>query len=472
MTINRTPLLRKIFPPDGRPTVVEFVLWGLGLVLGVSLFILTRNFVVGWTLTPLPGLPISSLPEELPLSSETPTPQVPQVQLPKPWDGASRVTVLFLGLDARDWVAGEGAPRSDTMMLLTVDPQSKTAGMLSIPRDMWVPIPGIGYSKINTAFAYGQAAKLPGGGPGLAMKTVEAFIGVPIDHYIQVDFTAFEEAIDGMGGLELCIDEKIRVDPIGPMLPKVIKPGCQTLPGYMVLAYARQRKDTREGDIDRARHQQKVVLALRDKILDPAYFPKLLAKTPELYLKISSGVHTDLSLDEMLRLAALGQQIPVENIRHGVIDYSMAPLDSVMVDGLRASILRPIPDKIRELRDEIFDPAGVLGPSAQGDPVALMKAEGAHLKLLNGSTDSKLAEQTQQYLNAQGAHVDQVGTADQHYSSTVVILYTEKLYTMRYLRDLFKLSSPGQIRFAFDPSSPVDVEVILGKDWQRDNPLP
>ena len=101
-----------------------------------------------------------------------------------------------------------------------------------------------------------------------------------------------------------------------------------------------------------------------------------------------------------------------------------------------------------------------------------MKAEGAHLKLLDGSTDGTLVERTQQYLEAQGANVIAVGTADQHYSSTVVILYTEKLYTLRYLRDLFKLSSPGQIRFAFDPSSPVDVEVILGKDWQRDNPIP
>src|SRR5690606_1108907 len=108
----------------------------------------------------------------------------------QPWDGASRVTALVMGLEFRDWEAGE-VPRTDTMMLVTLDPLSNTAGMLSIPRDMWVSIPGFDNAKINTAYYLGEIYKLPGGGPGLAMKTVEEFLGVPIDYYAQIDFYAF-----------------------------------------------------------------------------------------------------------------------------------------------------------------------------------------------------------------------------------------------------------------------------------------
>ncbi|MBE0699138.1 MAG: LCP family protein, partial [Anaerolineaceae bacterium] len=109
---------------------------------------------------------------------------------PIPWDGASRVTILIMGLDFRDWEANE-TPRTDTMILFSVDPVSQTAGMLTIPRDMWVNIPGMGYNKINTAYRWGEVYQMPGGGPGLAMKTVEEFLGVPINYYAQVDFMAF-----------------------------------------------------------------------------------------------------------------------------------------------------------------------------------------------------------------------------------------------------------------------------------------
>ncbi len=109
----------------------------------------------------------------------------------------------------------EGAPRSDTMIVLTIDPLTKTAGMLSIPRDMWVNIPGFGYSRINTAYSSGEGHKLPGGGPELARKTVEQFLGVPIQYYAQIDFNTFVEFIDLIGGIEVYNDENLRLDPVG-----------------------------------------------------------------------------------------------------------------------------------------------------------------------------------------------------------------------------------------------------------------
>ena len=84
-----------------------------------------------------------------------------------------------------------------------MDAATNTAGILSLPRDLWVNIPGYGYGKINTAYYLGDAYDEPGGGPGLAIATVEDFLGVPINYYAQIDFSAFERFIDEIGGIEI-----------------------------------------------------------------------------------------------------------------------------------------------------------------------------------------------------------------------------------------------------------------------------
>ena len=120
-----------------------------------------------------------------------------------------------MGLDYRDW-EGEGPSRTDTMMLLTLDPVSRTAGMLSIPRDLWVNVPGYDYGKINTAYYLGELYNLPGGGPGLAEQTVNELLGVDINYYAQIDFSAFENFIDQIGGIDVEVPYELTVDPIGP----------------------------------------------------------------------------------------------------------------------------------------------------------------------------------------------------------------------------------------------------------------
>ena len=119
------------------------------------------------------------------------------------------MTVLIVGLRGGD--SNEDCPLcTDTMILLTIDPVSKTAGMLSIPRDMWVSIPGFAYGKINSAYTLGELYKLPGGGPGLTIQTVENFVGIPIQYYAQIDFDAFANMIDDIGGI--CLDVPVKVD--------------------------------------------------------------------------------------------------------------------------------------------------------------------------------------------------------------------------------------------------------------------
>ena len=466
--------LSKIVPGFKKIPLSRLITWGVAVAVAIGAFIFLRGFIASWNMTNLPGMAVTNSSGDMPAIGVTPTLEViaPEINLPEPWDGASRVTILFLGLDERDTDAEVDAPRSDTMILFTIDPLSKTAGMLSVPRDMWVNIPGgFGYGKINTAYALGESFKLPGGGPGLAMQAVEKFLGVPIQYYAQVDFHAFEEAIDAMGGVYICIPEKIWLDPIGAKPKEKIQNECQILPGYLVLAYARNRK-TEGGDVDRADRQQQVILALRDQVLSPENFPSMVAMAPAIYKEASQGLRTNLSFDDALRLATLATQIDINNIKRGIIDYTMSILET-SPDGL--SIVKPIPDKIRVLRDEIFNPGGALSPLATGELTSLMQAEGARVSVLNGAYGiveaTGLAERTQNYLATQGVNVVVIGSAENVTDRSMIILRNPSLYTMRYLFDLLQMNSSAQLLFRYDPAAPYDVELIVGNDWALNNPM-
>jgi len=265
------------------------------------------------------GLPLLVQPSA---AEGTLTPDVLQVpqgfNLPEPWSGAERVTILIMGLDYRDVQEG-GPARSDTMILLTVDPAAKTAGILSIPRDLWAVIPGFTPNKINTAYYFGELYKIPGGGPELAMRTVEQTIGVPIDYYARIDFDAFVRFIDLIGGVKLDVPAPITVDPIGADTnPKNLKPGVQVLPGAVALAYARERH-TQGGDFARAERQQQVILGIRNRILEFDLLPGLIANSAQLFAELSSGIQTNLSLDDAIKLAVLAIQINAEDIQRAVI---------------------------------------------------------------------------------------------------------------------------------------------------------
>ncbi len=484
LKLSKNPQTKKI--SIGRLTTMQFILLGAAALLSVALALFLRNFVACWRLTALPGEApaycstggggVLTNPDGTPLTTtQTAGPGAPAVELPPPWDGASRVTVLLIGLDYRDWEAGVGAPRSDTMMLLTLDPQTMTAGVLSVPRDLWVNIPGYGYSKINNAYSYGEGDKLPGGGPGLAMKTVESFLGVKIDYYAQVDFTTFEKMIDTIGGVCLNVPEEIRVGRTYEN-SQLLKPGYQCLDGKATLGYARARY-TEGGDVDRAKRQQQVIQAIMDKVFNPANFPSLVASAPNLYNQLSAGINTNMSLNDALRLAVLVKDLPRENIKWGTIDYTMADLGSVVVNGQTLSILRPYPDAIRNLVDSIFD-SGAQVPLAQGDLTQKMQAEAARVAIVNGAGVEGLASRTAEYLKGQGMNVVGFGNTGDYpgpYGSpfparTILIVRGESLYAMQYIQTVMAFDSPSQIVFDYDPNSPVDLIIALGRDYTRLTP--
>ena len=163
-------------------------------------------------------------------------------------------------------------------------------------------------------------------------------------------------------------------------------------------------------------------------------------------------------------MVALAKDIHVEDIRQGVIDTTMAIPTDTTINGVPANVLRPVPDLIRILRDEIFVPGGPLSPMAQGDAVTLMQSDEAKIRLVNNTYAANLEQRTATYLNAQGMQVTEFGAPSGYASRTKVILYSSKLYALRYLKDLFGLESP-QIVIQPDPASTVDVEIRLGEDW-------
>jgi LCP family protein required for cell wall assembly len=462
------------------------IFWMSTIITGVGLFIFVREFTVCWRLTSLPGIPPGRCageaisPLETPIvgnyqtvstPTSTPEPEVSEdIEYPT-WDGASRINILFVGLRGGDPLEADCPFCTDTLILLTVDPATKTAGMLSIPRDMWVNIPGFGFSRINTAWSLGRGSKLPGGGPALTMKTVSHFIGVPVDYYVQVDFDTFVDIIDLLGGVDVYNDERIVLDPMahGKDFPKVRMTCCgiRHLNGATALAYSRCRhmeQGCKDGDVGRAKRQQKVIFGLRDKVFDPENFPKLVAQAPYLYKTFSAGIHTNMPLADAIKLAVLAREIPKDNIKNAVIDNSMVSYGNVILGGLNASIFKPLPDKIRVLRDEIFTASGPAGPLAQGDPVSLLAADEARIRVLNGTSVGPLEERTAIFLSRQGLHVTELGNTKAA-SRTTIIVYSPKLYTLKFLKDLFGMTNNTAIIIKPDPSQTVDIEIRLGKDW-------
>ncbi len=464
----------------------QIVFWAVALGIGVGIFVFARDLTTCWRLTALPGIPSMSCageasdpleepvlvnPRNTPAPTATPEPSIPEKAEYPTWDGASRINILFVGLRGGDVSEGDCPFCTDTLILMTVDPTTRTAGMLSIPRDMWVNIPGFGYSRINTAWTLGRRSRLPGGGPDLAMKTVSHFIGVPVDYYVQVDFDTFIDVVDLLGGVDVYNDETLFLDPVaqGKEYPKVKLTCCGTrhLNGRVALAYARCRhleQGCTDGDIGRARRQQKVIFGIREKVFDPQNFPELLRRAPQLYSTFSAGIRTNLSFQDAVKLAMLVKDIPGESIESRVIDTSMVTFGRAVLGGQNASVLKPIPDKIRIVRDEIFTPGGPLSPLAHGSGMALMQADAARVRVLNASSTPQLESRTKDYLLQRGVSVTQVGEARAS-SRTTIVLYSPKLYAFRFLLDLFEITRSPQILITPDATESVDIEIRLGDDW-------
>jgi LCP family protein required for cell wall assembly len=264
-----------------------------------------------------------------------------------------RTNVVLVGIDRRsgtDW-----AYRTDTIVVATVDPSRRTAGMLSIPRDLQVPIPTHGEDRINTANVYGYIQNYPGGGPALLKATIEANFGIPIDGYVMIDFQTFEKIVDSLGGIDVEVPKTLHDTrypdprPGDPYAYKTVHfdPGRQHMNGKRALEYARSRMST--SDFDRARRQQQILLAIRQKALRLDVIPRW----PALATAIANGIKTDLSPGEMLAAVSLAAAM-------GSPDFQQVVLQPPLVTGYRradgAAVQLPNWDLINPVIEEMFGP--------------------------------------------------------------------------------------------------------------------
>lgn len=268
------------------------------------------------------------------------------------WDGEERFTVLVMGMDERPGEFGSSI-RTDTMILISLDPQSDRVGILSIPRDLYVEIPGYGLQRINYAYQAGELEG-PGGGPRLAMQTVQYNFGIRVNEYVMVNFETFIDVIDLIGGIHINVPYPIN-DPTYPDMnygydPFYIDAGWQQLDGETALKYARSRHTS--DDIDRNKRQQQVLYAIRDKVLTANKIPELAPKAYSIWAELKDGIKTGLSLDQILQLAWWVKDIPSENYHNAVVGWEyVIPWRYQGMD-----ILIPDRDKIGPLMVEVFGP--------------------------------------------------------------------------------------------------------------------
>ncbi len=237
------------------------------------------------------------------------------------WDGQERFTILLMGLDKRPSETGT-AFRTDVMMLISLDPKTNSVGVLSIPRDTYVEVPYAGLQRVNAAYVIGELEE-PGGGPRLAMQTVQYNFGIRVNEFVTVDFQTVIALIDAIGGVDIDVKNAI-VDYSYPTMDYGtevvnIQPGMQHFDGEMALKYARSRHNS--DDIDRARRQQDLIYAARDRILSLGMVDDLLLQAPTIYANLKSGINTGLSFDQMVQLALWFADVPHENIHTGVVSW-------------------------------------------------------------------------------------------------------------------------------------------------------
>jgi LCP family protein required for cell wall assembly len=287
-----------------------------GLVIGSVLVILSGIFALlairAWHAPLGPELAVED-EEDQPPPLTLPAP----VPVPPRCGGPPVMYLLVIGSDARENDYESGF--ADVIRLIRVDFVSPSAMLLAIPRDLWVPIPqleaqGIVENRIKTAYAYGNRYGVPGGGPGLLARTLAQNFDLHADHYIVVNFAAFEEGIDAIGGIDLDVPEQLG-DPLSGA--SYFPAGWQHMDGPAALRYARIREDIT--DLSRIERQTQVIMAIRERVLSPS----ILSSLPGLVQSARASILTDLSPSEISMLTCLAEQIEPDAIQVMNIDATM-----------------------------------------------------------------------------------------------------------------------------------------------------
>ena len=397
----------------------------------------------------------------------------PQSEGPPPPLLQAPFNVLLIGVDAREGAPEEGV-RSDTLIVVHVDPIAKTASMLSIPRDTFVKIPyrtDVEGAKITLAYSwgfqnpeiYGPGTRPAEAGQALAADTVEEFLGIKIDYTAQVDHSGFEKLVDAMNGITIdvpraVLDAEYPTDDFGYMR-LMIEPGLQRMDGTTALRFARTRHA--DSDFGRSQRQQMVLQAALSELRQRGILGQIEA-VPRLLEALRTSVLTTMPVDDIstLRgLARLAQEIGTDRIRRFTINPDTVPLD----------------ERFDNLFDLHWDPAAVRKLAQQfqsgpGQTADTEEPETAMVQVQNGRGIKGLARQISLDLELAGFMMaDPADAPTAENPHTLILDYSGKPETRAKLAEYFQLE-PEYVRdeSANKAEAPfgVDIVVRIGADYQ------
>ncbi|HUN23179.1 MAG TPA: LCP family protein [Anaerolineales bacterium] len=303
------------------------------------------------------------------LDLATPGPQyTPPTAIPTPFPIASKragvTNILLMGTDTS---FSTGQFRTDTLIVASIDSANRTVTLLTIPRDLLVYIPGIKMDRVNTAVVWGAINQYPGGGIELLKQTLLYNLGIPIDHWLVVDFNGFRHAVDALGGVDIPVscplqDWRLKTVPTPQAGEVAVTPdiqdeanweqyylevGVRHMYGDLALWYARSRKSS--SDFDRSRRQQQIIRALFREFLAQDG----LSDLPGWYERMSPYYDTDMNLPQLLQFAGLAAELEQVQIRSRFIGRK--DVYSWTTPG-GAAVLLPNPVEIQRTLDEAFSP--------------------------------------------------------------------------------------------------------------------
>jgi polyisoprenyl-teichoic acid--peptidoglycan teichoic acid transferase len=357
------------------------------------------------------------------------------------WDGSERINIALYGVDSRE--DGESA-RSDTIILVTIDPSTHEVGMMSIPRDLQVDIPGLGTEKINAAYAQG--------GRALTRAVVEYHFDIDIHYYAEVDFVGFINIVDTVGGVVIDNPAVIKDDNY-EWTRVYFDAGVQHLDGENALRYVRTRYD--DNDFARGMRQQQVLRALRQQ----GVRLNLITQVRSLLRDVEENFRTDLSMRQSLALARIANDIDNDDIQ----SYSMIECTTEDYVPDQYYYLIPDWDCIHDIMDEAF-------PRSTGEEVADDDTAdvdySASVLVENGTFVNGLAGRNSQALTEAGFQDVDIQQADDagNYQTSVITGYGVPEETLRYIAEQLDLD-PSSIEQE-DGSHPdgYEIIVILGED--------
>jgi LCP family protein required for cell wall assembly len=385
-------------------------------------------------------------------------------------EGDGRVNVLLLG---RGGPGHEGADLTDTILLLSIDPVNKNAALLSLPRDLWVKIPGDGYQKINAAYPFGKEASKSkkenakvAAGLDLLDKTLQPVIGIPIHYHAIVDFSAFKQGVDAVGGVNINVPETL-YDPTiaweNRGNPYIARKGPQTMHGQQALLYARSRETS--SDFARGQRQRLLLLAMKDKIFSVGTLSNPV-KISSVLDSFGNNVYTDFSTGDIMRLQQIIAKMPSNKI--GSLDLTTPPHNLVTTGNMNGlSVVEP--------RAGVYDYSAIQSYVRNALKDSYLAKENSQIAIYNATTINGLAGLSATKLRSFGYNVtvvDNAPTASNPPTSTIVDFSKGKdKYTRNYLEKRFKVTSVGSLpaNSGLTPPQGTTFVIILGRDAAASN---